>query len=419
MKKILLIGIKDLRLIIRDRTALILMLLAPFVLTLGMGFVTGRLGSSVSSGIENIPVVIVNQDQQQLGNALVSAFESDDLKDLVNPSLSDDFAAARQMVDENKIAAAIFVPSGFTASIIPSSGQPLSSEPVSIELYTNPSSPTSAGVVKTILEGFLSQVETGRVSGVVSVEQLLRNGLIQPDQAAQTGSEIGAQLAAGMQSGSNSSIQIESLTGSGGSNDIDMLAILAPGMALMFLMYTVTNGGRSLLIEKNQGTLPRLLVTPTRNSEVLAGKVFGIFLTGFIQMVILIEATSILFNLQWGDPLALLVLTIAAVIGATGWGMLLTAVARTPGQVSSIGSTLMLIFGLLGGSFFSMDNFPTWVQALSHVSPNAWGMDGFTLLALGGNLQSILTPVVALLAMGLVLFIAAVFLLNRRGFASQ
>ncbi len=419
MKKILLIGIKDLRLIIRDRTALILMLLAPFVLTLGMGFVTGRLGSSVSSGIENIPVVIVNQDQQQLGNALVSAFESEDLKDLINPSLSDDFAAARQMVDENKVAAAIFVPTGFTASIIPSSGQPLSSEPVSIELYTNPSSPTSAGVVKTILEGFLSQVETGRVSGVVSVEQLLRNGLIQPDQAAQTGSEIGAQLAAGMQSGSNSSIQIESLTGSGGSNDIDMLAILAPGMALMFLMYTVTNGGRSLLIEKNQGTLPRLLVTPTRNSEVLAGKVFGIFLTGFIQMVILIEATSTLFNLQWGDPLALLVLTIAAVIGATGWGMLLTAVARTPGQVSSIGSTLMLIFGLLGGSFFSMDNFPTWVQALSHVSPNAWGMDGFTLLALGGNLQSILTPVLALLAMGLVLFIAAVFLLNRRGFASQ
>jgi len=419
MKKILLIGIKDLRLIIRDRTALILMLLAPFVLTLGMGFVTGRLGSSVSSGIENISVVIVNQDRQQLGNALVSVFESEDLKDLINPSLSDDFFSARQMVDENKIAAAIFVPAGFTASIIPSQGQPINSNVVSIELYTNPSSPTSAGVVKTILEGFLSQVETGRISGVVSVEQLLQNGLIQPDQAAQAGSEIGAQLAVSMQSGSNASIQIESLTGSGGSNDIDMLAILAPGMALMFLMYTVTNGGRSLLIEKSQGTLPRLLITPTRTSEVLAGKVFGIFLTGFIQMAILIEATSILFNLHWGDPLALLVLTIAAVIGATGWGMLLTAVVRTPGQVSSIGSTLMLIFGLLGGSFFSMDNFPTWVQTLSHVSPNAWGMDGFTLLALGGNLQSILTPVLALLAMGLVLFIAAVLILNRRGFASQ
>lgn len=418
MKKIFLIGLKDLRLMFRDRAALVLMLLAPFVLTLGLGFVTGRLGSSVSSGIENIPVIIVNQDQQQLGDALVNTFQSEDLKDLVNPTLVTDIASAKKSVDDNQAAAAILIPAGFTESIIPSMGQPVSTETVAIELYTNPTSPTSAGVIKTILDGFLSQVETGRVSGVVAVEQLLTNGLIQQDQVARVGGQIGSQMASEMQAGSNSSIKIQSLTGDGGSNNIDMLAILAPGMALMFLMYTVTNGGRSLLIEKNQGTLPRLIVSPTRTSQVLAGKVFGIFLTGFAQMGILIVATSLLFHLQWGDPLALLLLTAAAVIGATGWGMLLTAIARTPGQVSSIGSAIMLIFGMLGGSFFSMDNFPRWVQALSHISPNAWGMDGFTSLALGGNLQAVLPPVLALLAMGTGLFIVAVVLINKRGLAS-
>lgn len=415
MKKIFLIGIKDLRLMFRDRAALILMLLAPFVLTLGLGFVTGRLGSSVSSGIEDIPVVIVNLDQQQLGNALVNTFQSEDLKDLVSPTLESNYETAKQKVDDNQVAAAILVPAGFTESIIPSKERPVSTETVAIELYSNPSSPTSAGVVKTILEGFLSQVETGRVSGVVAVEQLLANGLIQQDQIAQVGGQIGSQMAAEMQSGSNSSIKIQSLTGNGGSNNIDMLAILAPGMALMFLMYTVTNGGRSLLIEKNQGTLPRLIITPTRTGEVLAGKVFGIFLTGFLQMLILIGATSLLFHLQWGDPLALLVLSAAAVIGATGWGMLLTAVARTPGQVSSIGSAIMLIFGMVGGSFFSMDNFPRWVQSIAHITPNAWGMDGFTNLALGGTLASITTPVLSLLAMGTSLFIIAVILINKRG----
>jgi ABC-2 type transport system permease protein len=418
MKKIFLIGLKDLRLMFRDRAALVLMLLAPFVLTLGLGFVTGRLGSSVSSGIQNIPVIIVNQDQQQLGNALVTTFQSADLKDLVNPTLVTDIASAKKSVDDNQAAAAILIPAGFTESIIPAMGQPVSTQTVAIELYTNPTSPTSAGVIKTILEGFLSQVETGRVSGVVAVEQLLANGLIKQDQVAEVGGQIGSQMASEMQAGSNSSIKIQSLSGGGGSNDIDMLAILAPGMALMFLMYTVTNGGRSLLIEKNQGTLPRLIVSPTRTSQVLAGKVLGIFLTGFAQMGILIVATSLLFHLQWGDPLALILLTAAAVIGATGWGMLLTAIARTPGQVSSIGSAIMLIFGMLGGSFFSMDNFPRWVQALSHISPNAWGMDGFTSLALGGSLQEVLTPVLALLAMGMGLFIVAVILINKRGLAS-
>ena len=47
LKKLFLIAIKDLRLIFRDPSALVLMLIAPFVLTLGMGALTG-LGSAIS-----------------------------------------------------------------------------------------------------------------------------------------------------------------------------------------------------------------------------------------------------------------------------------------------------------------------------------------------------------------------------------
>lgn len=42
MLKTFLIGLKDVRLAFRDRAALIFMLAAPFVLTLGLGLVTGR-----------------------------------------------------------------------------------------------------------------------------------------------------------------------------------------------------------------------------------------------------------------------------------------------------------------------------------------------------------------------------------------
>ena len=62
MKKILIIGWKDFTIIWRDRAALILMLAAPFVLTLGLGFVSGRF-SGRTSGLGDIPVVLVNQDQ--------------------------------------------------------------------------------------------------------------------------------------------------------------------------------------------------------------------------------------------------------------------------------------------------------------------------------------------------------------------
>ena len=417
MKKLFLIGLKDVRLAFRDRAALILMLLAPFLLTLGLGVVTGRFSGSSSSGISHIPVILVNQDGKQLGNALVTTFQSKDLNGLVDPTISTDPSAAYKQVDDNKAVAVIVIPVGFTDSVIPPQGQSAPADAVQIELYTNPTTPTSVGVVKTILDQFISQVEVGRVGGQVAVTQLVASGRIQVQQARTVG--VAAGVSQADLSSQSTSITLNNETPSGQAVKFDVLALLAPGMALMFLMYTVSYGGRSILNERNQGTLPRLLVSPTTTTQVLGGKMIGIFLTGAAQMFILIEGTTILFKLQWGDDLAVTVLVLAAVFGAVGWGMLLTAVAKTPGQVSAIGSAMMLTFGILGGTFVNMDNMPVWFRYVTRITPNAWGVDGFTTLALGGGLYDILTPLLALLAMGLLLFAIAVFLFSRRGLTER
>ena len=123
-RKLFQIALKDLRLIYRDRSALVLMLLAPFLLTLGMGAVTGRFsGADNNAGISDIPVVLVNQDGGQLGDALVEMLTSTDLDALFNPLLLTDAAAARAAVDNDEQAAAILIPAGFTNSIIPPPGQ--------------------------------------------------------------------------------------------------------------------------------------------------------------------------------------------------------------------------------------------------------------------------------------------------------
>jgi len=66
------------------------MLLAPFLLTLGLGFVTGRFSGGSSSGISHIPVVLVDQDHKQLATSLVDLFRSADLSELLAPRLSTD-----------------------------------------------------------------------------------------------------------------------------------------------------------------------------------------------------------------------------------------------------------------------------------------------------------------------------------------
>jgi ABC-2 type transport system permease protein len=62
---------------------------------------------------------------------------------------------------------------------------------------------------------------------------------------------------------------------------------------------------------------------------------------------------------------------------------------------------------------------PQWLVMLSKITPNAWGLDAFSTLALGGQLGDILVPVAALLVMCAVLFTIAVLLINRRGIVEQ
>jgi len=422
MLKTFLIGIKDLRLAFRDRAALILMLAAPFVLTLGLGLVTGRFSNN-SGGLSDIPVIIVNLDHEQLGNTLVDIFNSQELADLMDPSASSDPEAARQSIDKDEAAAVVIIPEGFTRSFIPQQGdfdhpETVAAEPIKIEIYANPSRPTSAGIIKSIVDEFLSRVQEGSISGSVSILQLMLSGRISPDQAEAAGIAMGESMQADPIENALA-IKINSSTAAGEEVEFDILAYLAPGMALMFLMYTVSYGGRSILSEKSQGTLPRLLVSPTSSTQIFGGKVFGIFLTGAAQMLILIGATSLLFQLKWGDPIGVLVLVLAAVFGATGWGLFITAMARTPAQVGSVGSAIMLIFGIMGGSFVSLDKMPRAVQTFSKITPNAWALDGFTTLGLGGTLTDLSTPIIALLSMGMILFLVSVVLFGKKNLVQK
>jgi ABC-type multidrug transport system, permease component len=417
MRKILLIGIKDIKLVVRDRAALSFMLLAPFLLTLGLGFVTGAFNNTGSSGISQMKVIIVNQDDGQIGKALVDLFQSADLADLVAPALIADPGTAHAQLDAGDAVAAIIIPAGFSDNIIPANNQVPSGATLQVEVYKNPLSPVTAGVIQSIVEEFISRVETGRVGGQVIVTQMLAAGFITPDQVGAIALEMGQRQANAVDQAP--AIALQSAQSGQPQKAFNPMAYMAPGMALMFLMYTVSNGGRSILAEQALGTLPRLLVSPTNSAQVLIGKILGVYVTGVVQMFILIEVCSALFGLQWGDSLGMQALVLAVVFAATGWGMLVTSLARTPGQVNSLGIAIMLTFAILGGSFIQLSIMPGWFQLFSKITPNAWGLDGFTILGMGGSLADLGKPLLGLAVMGSVLFAVSIFIFSRRSFAQK
>ena len=265
------------------------------------------------------------------------------------------------------------------------------------------------------MDEFISRVEERRVNDRTSSEQLKQSGLIDPQNIEANARELSQNVE---QTESTTITLTKNIEGAE-AVEFDLLSYFAPGIALMFLMYTVSYGGRSILAERAGGTLPRLMISPTQTTQVLGGKVLGIFFMGAAQVGILILASAVLFQVNWGNPIGIAVLIIAAVFGATGWGMLITAFARTPAQVGSTGTIVMLIFSILGGSFISIENFPPFMQTISKITPIAWGLDGFNTLARGGALSRLVEPITALLIMGAVLFGIAVLFINRNGLVQQ
>jgi len=73
----------------------------------------------------------------------------------------------------------------------------------------------------------------------------------------------------------------------------------------------------------------------------------------------------------------------------------------------------------MGGSFISLDQMPAAIQTFSKITPNAWALDGFTTLGLGGTLADLSSPIVALLAMGTILFLVSVALFGKKNLVQK
>ncbi|MBN1665708.1 MAG: ABC transporter permease, partial [Anaerolineales bacterium] len=352
MKKILNIAWKDLLVTFSDPAALLLTLATPFGLTLVMLF---AFGGVQNNGIRGIPVAVVNQDDGQLGEAFDEVLSSETVSELLAITSFDQASAARAGVDRDEYAAAVIVPADMTSSLMPAgfSGkgadldQPIQPEdfagwddprqPIVIEIYANPTRPTGISVVRTVVDEFINRTATMFTGAQVSVVQMLKGGLISAEAPRSEFFTV-AEASVGEVENQRLITLASSLAEGSLDNEFDWLAYMAPSMAILFLMFTMTNGGRSILGERESGTLPRMLTTPSSPTQVIGGKVFGIYLNGLAQMLVLMVASLVLFQMQWG-PFQVVVPTILLVVAAaTGWGMLIAAFSRTPGQANAMGT---------------------------------------------------------------------------------
>jgi ABC-2 type transport system permease protein len=400
----------------RDWKALAGMLAAPLLISALIGLAFGDLASG-ETPIENIPIALVNADEGQLGHLYEEALESEGLEDLLTLETMPDLEAAKQRIEAGELRAVIYIPPGFSASLVPTAdASEFEFEPVSVQIFTDPAAELSPFIVISIVEQITAGLNGALLAGQVSASQAVQQAALLGPALANLGAVLAEELTVENFDSEQPRLDLALIETGEAAEPFDVYAFFVPGMAVFFLMFSMFDGSRSILLEQTRGTLPRLMTTPTSTGEIILGKMGGTFLTGLLQFTILVLASTLLFGISWGSsPVGVATIVVLTVFAAAGLGALLTTFARNENQASIIASAVSLTFGALGGSFFPSSSLTGVVDWASRLTINRWAMDGFTKLTMGKAGFIEILPEAGILALiGLITFVLALRGFRRR-----
>ena len=391
MRAAWLICLKDLRTRFRDRSALIIGILVP----LGLAFIFSSIFGGISGNSKAISLGVANLDQGALARQFVGqVLGSVGRSGLIAIHQEATAAGARARVASGALDAVIIIPAGFSARVE-------ADLPASMQVIGNVDAPISSEVARSIADGFAADLNRVRLS----VATVLAGGRNPGTLTSAQTQALGARAAA-----TDAPVAVQDVSAT--TKELDEKSFFAAGMAVFFLFFTVQFGVTSLLEERNDGTLARLLAAPIPRASILGGKLLTSFLLGVISMLVLVIATSLLFGASWGNPAGVAVLIVAAILAATGIMALIATLARSSEQASNWQSVVAVILGLLGGTFFPIAQSPGIFSRLTFVAPQAWFLRGLGDLR-GGSISVVWEPALAMLAFAVVAGGIAVFRLAK------
>jgi ABC-2 type transport system permease protein len=369
---------KDLRQRLRDKSFFLLGILTPLALAFVLNLVFGGAGE----GELEVRIGVADTDQSEISGEMQGHLADLDgesgLQIAVLPPDADPEAA----LDAEELDAVVMFPAGFGDALL-SAGGP------EVQIVENPDRPVQAGVAGSIVDGLAAEVERTRLLAAAGAQLGL-----QPDSGVPADDIVLAREWPG---------------GEGlGAN-----ARLMAGMAIMFVFFTVMFGVTTLLNEKEDGTLARLLAAPIPRDAILGSKALVSYVLGVLATMILLITATFLMGAEWGPWLGVLALVLAAVLTAVALMAIVAGIAKTAEGASAAQSIIAVGLALLGGSWFPIAGEGVLGQ-LTRLTPHFWFLDGLENLA-GATSWTIIGPsVAALVLIAVVAGVPAAVLLRRR-----
>jgi ABC-2 type transport system permease protein len=193
--------------------------------------------------------------------------------------------------------------------------------------------------------------------------------------------------------------------------DYDPRANSSAGQLITWVFIPLFGISALFAYERQQGTLRRLLTTPSNKATFLLGTISGQVAMALVQMLLLVGFGILVMKLNWGrDPLALFIILLTSALAAAAFGTTMGTFIKSEGQANGLSIMFGMVFALMGGCWYPMELFPATIQNIVKVLPTTWAMQGMLDLVLrGGGLQDILPEAGVLLGFAVIFFSVGVW----------
>ncbi len=398
---------KDLLQAFKDKKGMMLSFLLPIVLIALFAMVYGSFGNGSKDKAQD--VIFCDEDSTSLSQKLRGELELDKGLRLIIRQQEE----GKKLVLDGDVPSMLLIRKGFADSIASGGGAPL-------EFFYDESKEMEMGLTQGALMSTLMPF-LGRQGGKEQVHSFIdeKYGNEMPeDMIAEIHADIEDQFSPD-NGNENTSVDNTTIKSTALSIKEDMpwgLIQAFAGTSVMMLLFSITGMGSSLIRERETGTLKRLLYSPINPWQIMIAKLISGFIFAMIQMIILVLFVWLAFQLDiFRNFGSLILLVISTAFAASGFGILIAAIAKSQKQVESLSLITILVMSALGGSMIPLFLFPDFLRTVAMFTINFWAIDGFyDNLGRDVGLMSQLVNVGMLLLFGTVTTITAVLIFTKR-----
>jgi ABC-2 type transport system permease protein len=397
---------KDVKILFTDVGGVVTLFLMPMMFIVVM---STAMRGMYQDGPSNAPrlLPVVNLDRGGLAAEVIA--QLDELEGIETRSFWEGEALTRDqaesLVSQGDIAMAVVFPTDFSEQVEARLDD--SAAVATIEFVTDPASSTQFvapiqamvfGVAERIAEATLAprRIEAAlelAFAGVPGAEQMVPESIT---------FEAEAESIVSLSQVAPPEMELEVFPDSYQQN--------VPGYTVFGVFFIVSVVSSSILQEKHDGTFRRLLAAPLARPALLAGKLLPYYLVNLVQVAVMFAVGRLLFGMRLGDPLALVIISMALAAAATGLGVLVATFGKTERQIDSLATLLTLAMSALGGCLIPSFVMPEAMQSLAHFVPHYWAMQGLQdVLVRGAAVAGILPEAGALIAFAAAFFLVGVW----------